>query len=387
MIPLFDARREFSTMADQLEEAALRVLRSGRFILGPEVEFFEEEAAAYLGTPYAVACGSGTEALWLALKALDIGPGDAVLTSGFSFFATASAILNVGAVPIFCDITPETCNLDPVAVRAVLQGRSTVHDRFQVPPHRVKAIMPVHLYGRTADMDPLVGLAGDYGIPIVEDAAQAFGSGLNGKKAGTFGSIGCFSFFPTKNLGGFGDGGMVATNDARLADRLRLLRQHGSRRRYEHELIGANSRLDELQAALLRVRLARIDELIEKRRSIARHYDELLQLTIGVKAPQPHPEHSYNYYAVRVVERRDELRDSLSKKGIGSVVYYPVPLHLQRAVGHLGYAPGDLPEAERACNETLALPMFPSLSSAEVVSVVEAVRAWEEVASQEVSER
>lgn len=372
-VPFFDAKRQFEQLRPQLLEAAERVLASGRYILGEEVQRFEEEVAEYLGAKYAIGVASGTDALWLSLKALDVGPGDYVLTTPFTFFATASAILNTGALPVFADIDPETYNLAPEKVEEALAGKNPVWQRLGIEPERVKVLLPVHLYGLPADMEALMDLAGRYGLGVVEDTAQALGATYQGKKVGTIGDLGAFSFFPTKNLGAFGDGGLVATNDEELARKVRMLRAHGSRQKYYHEMIGTNSRLDALQAALLRVKLGYLDRWIARRREIARRYTEAFGSVKGLVVPVEPEEcvHTYHQYTVRVLGgRRDDLRVGLQERGVGTMVYYPTPVHLQPALGKLGYREGDFPEAERASGEVLSLPVFPELTGEEVEVVI-----------------
>jgi dTDP-4-amino-4,6-dideoxygalactose transaminase len=377
-VPLFDARREFESLQPELEEAALRALRSGSYILGPEVRAFEAEAAAYLGATHAIGCGNGTDALFLALRALGIGPGDGVLTTAYTFFATASAIFAAGATPVLCDIDPGTCNIDTDAARSILEGRSAVHERIGVRPGSIRAVMPVHLFGQPADMGPIVELARAHDLRIVEDAAQAFGALYGEARAGTIGDAGCFSFFPTKNLGGFGDGGMVTTHDPDVAERLSVLRAHGSRRRYEHELLGTNTRLDEVHAAMLRVRLERIDQILDARRAVAATYDAALDgPTVRPVGTLPSVAHTYNLYVVRVLRDRDDLRRALTEVGIATAVYYPRPVHLQPATQHLGYADGDMPQAEEASEQLVALPMFPGIRADEIRAVVDAIGSWE----------
>ncbi len=374
-VPLFDAQREFTAQAADLEDAALRVLRSGRYISGTEVAALEADCASYIGVRHALGCASGTDALELALRSLGIGPGDSVLTSPFTFFATVSAVLAVGARPVFCDIDPVTFNLDPTSARAVLEGRDPALQRLGVDPATIRAMIPVHLYGLPADVDAVGELAADHGIKVIEDAAQAIGASVRGTHVGTFGNVGCFSFFPTKNLGAFGDGGLVITNDDDVADRIRLLRAHGSRERYFHEIAGTNSRLDEIQAAMLSVRLRGLDAAIEARTVHADAYDELLA-DAGVTLPDRGADrrHAFHLYVIRS-DDRDALREHLASQGIGTAVYYPVPAHLQAALGDTGYAAGDFPQAERASHEVLALPLFPTLTRAEIEDVAAAVRA------------
>lgn len=367
-IPLLDLRAQYASIRAEVEEAVRRVLESQQCILGPDVAALEDEIAAYCGVKHAIGCGSGTDALLLALRALDIGPGDEVLTTPFTFFATAGAIANVGATPVFADIDPVTFNLDPAAARAVLERRP-----------RIRAILPVHLYGLCADMDEFLAMAAGRGIPVIEDAAQAIGAEYRGRRAGSIGAIGCFSFFPTKNLGGAGEGGILTTNDDRLADRLRALRVHGSRTRYYHDEVGTNSRLDTLQAAILRVKLRRLEEWTARRIAHAGLYTRTLgELGAPVQPPQlpPYPaRHVYHQYVIRA-PRRDALREWLARQGIASEIYYPLPLHRQQCFLRLGYAEGVLPRSEQAAREVLALPIYPELEPAQIVRVCRAIQAF-----------
>jgi dTDP-4-amino-4,6-dideoxygalactose transaminase len=339
------------------------VIESQYFILGPEVSGLEDEVAAYTGVTHAIGMSSGTDALLAALMALEIGPGDEVITSTYSFFATGGVIARLGATPVFVDIDPHTYNIDPTAAA-------------EATGDRTKAIMPVHLYGCVADMDPILASAGGR-VPVIEDAAQAIGAfDARGRKAGSIGDMGCFSFFPSKNLGGFGDGGMTVTNDAVLGHSLRLLRTHGSEPKYYHSIVGGNFRLDALQAAVLRVKLRHLDGWTAGRRSNAQRYRELFddaRLTDRVTLPVDEPGHIYNQFVVRVSDR-DALRAHLAGCGIGTEIYYPVPLHMQECFTALGYGAGDLPHAEAAARETLALPIYPELNDAQLVHVVESIR-------------
>lgn len=362
-VPLIDLGRQAAALAPELGDAAARVLASGAYVLGPEVEAFEDEVAAFVGVGHAVGVASGTDALDLALRAAGVRPGDRVLTSPFTFFATVSAILSAGAVPVFADIEPLSFTLDAQRVSEVLEGPDGAH---------ITALMPVHLYGQTADVDPLAAL----GLPLIEDAAQALGADHGERRAGALGAAGCFSFFPTKNLGGFGDGGMVTTDDADLADRVRLLRAHGMRPRYTHRAVGTNSRLDALQAALLRVKLPHLPTWLAARQGHAQAYDEALAGVDGLTLPAVPPgrRHAWHQYTVRISGgRRDAVRDALRAAGIATAVYYPTPAHLQEALADLGHRPGDFPEAERACGEVLSLPLFPELTDAERTRVTTAL--------------
>jgi dTDP-4-amino-4,6-dideoxygalactose transaminase len=375
-VPMLDLRRQYESIRDELQAAVLAVLDSQAFVLGPAVKDFERDAAANLSVKHAIGCASGTDALWLALAALEIGPGDAVVTTPFSFFATASCITRVGATPVFADIDPGTLNLSPAAVESALARHNNV-----------KAVIPVHLYGQCAEMEAFVKIAADHRLAIVEDAAQAWGAKWNGKNAGSIGDIACFSFYPTKNLSAAGDAGMVTTNDDRLAERTTMLRAHGSRVRYYHDEIGWNSRLDSVQAAVLGVKLKHIADWNRARSEKACRYHGLLQKSglasattteVTATAPiallenRPEAQHVYHQYVVRA-HRRDELRQYLTEQGVGTEIYYPVPLHLQKCFEYLGYAKGSLPESERASREVLALPIFPELTQEEQQYVVNAI--------------
>jgi len=367
---MLDLRREYAELREELLAAIAGVCESHQFVLGTEVASFEDEAKEFLGAGHVIGCASGTDALWLALAAMGIGPGDAVITTPFSFFATASAIVRAGARPVFADVDDGTLNLDPLQVDRALHGSS-----------RVRAVMPVHLYGQCADAVAFREIASEHNVKIVEDAAQAFGAGWDGARAGTLGEAAAFSFYPTKNLSAFGDAGCVATNDIEVAARVRRLRNHGSRERYLHEEVGANSRLDGIQAAVLRVKLRHLEAWNGARRAGARTYDELLDsagLTQGTAAPvrllavRPEAHHIFHQYVI-LVRDRDRLRSFLASHEIGSEVYYPIPLHLQPCFAYLGYSAGDFPAAECAANEVLALPMFPGLTREEQQNVVEAL--------------
>jgi dTDP-4-amino-4,6-dideoxygalactose transaminase len=383
-VPMLDFRREFAAIREEVLAAIAEVCESQRFILGPEVERFEKAAAKACGVASAIGCASGTDALWLAMAALEIGEGsgsgradDAVITSPFSFFATVSSVLRSGAKPLLADIDERTFNLSPETVATLL--------RNQPRGAKIKAVMPVHLYGQCADMSDLTLLAGEYDIKLIEDAAQAFGATWNGVKAGALGDIAAFSFYPTKNLAAFGDAGMTTTQDPLLAERCRMLRAHGMRKRYYHDEVGWNSRLDTLQAAVLEVKLRRVDAGNAKRRALAARYDELFRAAgvvgatteDGVVLPwtDPRSGHVFHQYVIRAPER-DALREFLTSHSIGTEVYYPQPLHLQESLKDLGYKLGDFPVAERAAAEVLALPMYPDLRADEQESVVAAIREF-----------
>jgi len=362
-VPLLALDRQHEPLRDELRAALDRVCESGRFVLGPDVAELEAELARALHVPHAIACASGSDALLLSLMALGIGPGDEVVIPSYTFFATTSAVTRLGATPIFADIDPATYLVDPADVAR------------KIGP-RCKAIIPVHLFGRTADMDALLPIAEQAGVPVVEDAAQSILSTWHGRCSGGLGDIGCFSFYPTKNLGGMGDGGFLTTTRDDLAASLRLLRVHGMEPRYYHQVIGINSRLDSFQAAVLRVKLPHLDAWTTARQVNAARYTELfaeygLEGTVGIPADEPRGRHVWNQYVIRVPDgRRDALRDHLAARGVGTEIYYPVPCHLQACFTHLGWRRGDLPQTELAADETLALPIFPELEPAEQRTVV-----------------
>jgi dTDP-4-amino-4,6-dideoxygalactose transaminase len=363
-VPLFDAKTQVKALQPYLEDACRRVLLSGQAIGGPEVSALEQEVADYCGAAAAVACASGSDALSLCLAALDIGPGDEVILPPFTFFASAGAVARCGATPVFADIEADTYNIDPHQVENKITPRT-------------RAIMAVHLYGQCCDMEALWRIAERHNLPIIEDACQAIGADYQGKRAGTLGSMACFSFYPTKNLGAYGDAGMVVTSDRDWADKMTALRNHGSHQRYYHELLGWNSRLDALQAALLRVKLPYLDKWCDGRAAIAKRYDRLIdehQLGHLFKKPvvRSYGRHTFHQYVVRVQNGlRDALRDHLKKDSIGTEVYYPLCLHQQKAFLHLGYKAGDFPVSERAASEVMALPMFPELSLEQQKRVVQ----------------
>ena len=353
-IPLIDLSGQHKSLRPELLDAIARVIDSQHVILGSEVASLEKEIAEYSTAKFAVGCASGSDALLLALMALDIKAGDEVITTPFTFFATGSAIARLGARPQFVDIDPQTYNINPDLVAAAITERT-------------RAIVPVHMYGQCADMDKLIDIAGRHDLPIIEDAAQAIGATDRGRRAGSMGQLGCFSFYPTKNLGGAGDGGMVVTNDELLAARVRKLRVHGGLTEYQHDEVGINSRLDAMQAAVLRVKLKHLDEWSEARRNKATLYDELLNdAFVSGKFVRPfvRPEagHIFHQYVIRAAGYRDELIQHLSHHGVGNKIYYPVPLHLQQCFAYLNYKQGEFPEAERASLETVALPCFPELT-------------------------
>ena len=365
-VPLLDLKAQYATIRDEVRNAIDGVCEQQHFILGPHVEELEKQIAAYSQTRYAIGVSSGTDALLIALMALDVKPGDEVITTPYSFFATAGVIARLGAIPVFADIDAHSYNIDPEGIERLITART-------------KAILPVHLFGQCADMHPILDIATKYHLPIIEDAAQAIGADYKGKRAGSMGVMGCFSFFPSKNLGGFGDGGMVVTNDESLAEKLRVLRVHGSKPKYYHSMIGGNFRLDAIQAAILNIKLRHLNDWTRKRQENALLYDRAF-MAAGLSDQVLTPRalwsetgdihyHIYNQYVIRV-PRRDELQSFLKGKGIGTEVYYPVCLHLQECFKDLGYRASDFPGAESASNETLALPIYPELREDQLKYVV-----------------
>ena len=367
-IPLIDLKSQFEPLRDQIRADIDRVMDAQQFVLGAEVKSLEEEIAQYSNTKQAIGCASGSDALLLALMALNVKAGDEIITTPFTFFATSSAVARLGARPVFVDIDPRTYNIDATKIEAAITPRT-------------RALVPVHMYGQCADMDPLIEIGKRHGIPIVEDAAQAIGAEDRGRRAGSMGLLGCFSFYPTKNLGGAGDGGMIVASDDALAERLRALRVHGGVTEYLHTEIGINSRLDALQAVVLRVKLPHLDRWSNERRNKADKYNELFaeaNLPYEVVTPfiRPDGRHIFHQYVVRVPAHRDALMSHLSKCGIGTKIYYPVPLHLQDCFSYLGYKAGDFPESERAAQETFALPVYPELTTEQQSYVVDSFRSF-----------
>ncbi|WP_435009408.1 DegT/DnrJ/EryC1/StrS family aminotransferase [Tundrisphaera lichenicola] len=362
-VPALDLKAQYQTIRDEIEPVVRQVLESQYFILGPEVSSFEAEAAAYCEARHAVGCSSGSDALLLPLLAIDLQPGDEVITSPYSFFATAGAIWRTGARPVFVDIDPETYNIDPARIEAAITPKT-------------RAIIPVHLYGQAADMDPINAIARKHKLFVLEDAAQAIGAGYHGKRAGTLGDAAAFSFYPSKNLGGFGDAGMVTTNDTPLGQKVARLRVHGMEPKYHHHEVGYNARIDALQAAILRVKLRHLDDWTAGRRDVADRYSRLFgEQGLGEVATLPTEKsgnfHVYNQFVIRVpADARDPLRAHLADNKVGSEIYYPIPLHLQTCFASLGHKPGDFPEAEAAAAETIALPMYPELTDQALAHVV-----------------
>jgi dTDP-4-amino-4,6-dideoxygalactose transaminase len=368
-VPMLDVNRQNQPLRDEILAAITEVVDSGAFLKGPAVRQLEAEVAQLCGVDHAVGCASGSDALLVALMALEIGPGDEVILPSFTFFATAGAVTRLGATPVFADILPETFNIDPAdIVRRITPA--------------TKAIIPVHLFGQSADMDAINAIAADHGLTVIEDAAQAIGASYQGQPIGSLGRIGCISFYPTKNLGGMGDGGMITTNDPELADRMRVLCDHGQEPRYYHHYVGLNSRLDTIQAAGLRVKVSKLAGYAEARTRHAERYDAAFaNSSIGAVLTTPIERQGcpsvWNQYTVRVAQgRRESLQQWLTQRKIGSAIYYPVPLHLQKCFADLGYERGDLPHTEQAADEVLSLPIFPELTYEEQGRVIDAVSAY-----------
>ena len=409
-IPLVDLKAQYISLKNEINEAIQRIVQSGQFILGSEVKAFEDEIASYLGVKHAVGVASGTDALQLALLACGIGPGDEVVTTPFTFIATTEAITQCGATPVFVDIDPKTYNIDPQKLADLLKTKSAHKSPITSHQSPLKAIIPVHLYGQPADMDPLLELAQKYNLKIIEDCAQALGaiyyshqsavgsqgleSSINnnelstanyqtGYKVGSLGDAGCLSFFPSKVLGAYGDGGMVVTNNPEIAEKVEMLRNHGCKQKYYHLIPGFNSRLDELQAAILRVKLKHLDEWIDQRRQKATLYSRLLGEIEGVEAPfvAPYGTHVFNYYTIRLNNSRitrNELQKQLHTHGIATAIYYPLSLHLQEVYQSLGYKSGDFPKSEQAQEEVLSLPMYPELTTEQIEKIAEVIRKFTE---------
>ncbi|OGP92901.1 MAG: erythromycin biosynthesis sensory transduction protein eryC1 [Deltaproteobacteria bacterium RBG_16_48_10] len=371
MVPFNDLKRQYQGIEKEILAATKRVYEKGRYILGEEVSAFEKEFARYCGVRYGVGVGSGTEALYLSLKASGIGEGDEVITSANSFISTAFAISFTGAKPLFVDIDYQTYTMDPDGLELLLKRRMA-REGWE----RVKAVLPVHLYGHPAEMGSILEIANRYNLLVIEDACQAHGAKYGEKKVGSFGAFGCFSFYPTKNLGGYGDGGMVVTNHQRFYEKLRLLRCYGEKRKYEHHLKGGNSRLDELQAALLRVKLKYLDQWNEERKKKANFYSERLA-SLGVVCPleRKAARHVYHLYVIRT-RKRDSLQAFLKKRGVDTLIHYPIPIHQQKAFGELGYQRGDLPLTEQVSRKILSLPFFPEIKESEIEEVVKGIRGF-----------
>lgn len=367
-IPILDLKVQYESIKDEIDSAVARVIKSQNFILSQEVDLLEDEISGYIGVKYAAGVASGTDALYIALRALDIGKGDSVITTPFTFFATCGAISIVGANPIFVDIEPDTYNIDPDKIEKLL--RTTDPEKRAA----IKAIIPVHLYGQCAQMDKIMKIANKHGLKVIEDAAQSIGAGLNGKQAANWGDVGILSFFPSKNLGGFGDGGMIVSNNKEIIDRVKRLRVHGSSDQYVHDEIGYNSRLDSIQAAVVRVKLKKLDKWIEERRKIASQYNSAFK-SLGIKIPllADKKRHTFHQYTIGV-EKRDNFIKRLILNGIAARVYYPIPMHLQACYKELGYKKGDFPISEEASRKVISLPVYPELTSEEREYIIKNVR-------------
>lgn len=363
-VPFLDLKPQYQAIQGEVNEAIHKVLESTQFVLGANVDAFEKEFAAYCGAKHAIGVASGTDALMLAVEALGIGAGNEVITTTHTFISTAAVVAYAGAVPVFLDIDGGTFNIDASKIRAKINKKT-------------KAILPVHLYGQLADMDTIMSIARESGLRVIEDAAQAHGASFKESRAGSIGDIGCFSFYPSKNLGAYGDGGAVTTNDADLNRKIRLLRDHGRTDRYSHSVLGHNSRLDEIQAAILRVKLKYLDGWNQKRAAVAHKYNHLLKGVSGVVTPVESPRaiHVYYVYVVRCQER-DELRKFLDSRGVGSGIHYPIPLHMQEAFANLGYKRGDLPVAEKVASEIVSLPLYPEMADDAIQYAAEQIREF-----------
>lgn len=360
MVPMVDLKKQFQETKDEILHVLIEILESSQYILGAKVSEFEKKVAVYHGVREAIGVASGTDALHLAIDALGIGEGDEVITTPFTFFATVEAILYTGATPVFVDIEPDTLNIDVSQIEANITGKT-------------KALLPVHLFGHPADMRTLLNIAKKHRLKMIEDCAQSFGAEANGKKVGSIGDAGCFSFYPSKNLGGYGDGGMIILNSTRVADTIRELRNHGSRGSYRHNRVGFNSRLDEIQAGILLVKLIRIDEYNRKRRQNASFYNNLLADKVKCPVEKKGAYHVYHQYTI-MSRKRDEIQQKLKENGISSVIYYPVPLHLQKALKFLGYQKGDFPVTEKAAKEVLSLPMYPELEESAIIKISKIIK-------------
>jgi len=365
-IPMLDLTQQYQTLMEDINKALDKVMSSARFILGPNVKQLEESVAKYSRVSYGVGVASGSDALHISLEACGIKEGDEVIVPAFTFFATAGAVARAGATPVFADIDPVTFNIDPKSIEKLITDKT-------------KAIIPVHLYGQMADMKAIKDIADKHHLYIIEDAAQAIGAEFEGKRAGEIGATACYSFFPTKNLGAYGDAGMIVTNSEELAERSRVLRAHGSKPKYYHHVLGYNSRLDEMQAAILNVKLEHLNKWNEMRRKNAAYYTELLNKELGDRVITPveveNRYHVYHQYTIRVKDR-DQLQQFLKDNGVATMIYYPKPLHLQPVFSDLGYKEGDLPESEKACKEALSLPMFPELSKEQQEYIVSKIKEF-----------
>ncbi len=403
-IPLLDLSVQHNALEEELKEAIFSVLESQNFIMGSQVKDFEDEVNSYIGSNHAFGCASGSDALLLALMAIDIQPGDYVITSPFTFFATAGAISRLGAIPIFIDIEFNSFNIDPDKIRAFLEGKDELSKKVKAPIEKIKAIIPVHLYGQMADMDPIMDIAKEFNLVVIEDAAQSIGAVYRNKNAGTIGDFGCFSFFPSKNLGAYGDAGLITVKDPELAEKVDVLRLHGARPKYHHKYVGINSRLDTIQAAILQVKLKHLDNWSDKRREIAELYNSEFEkagisvaysgcddscLSSGCSlengkivlpveeggSPKSSGKHIYHQYTIRI-KNRDGLAKYLSSKNIGNSIYYPVPLHVQECFSDLNYEAKDCSKAVCASKQALSLPIFPELTKGEIKKIVSTIKEF-----------
>ncbi len=360
MVPMVDLKKQFQEIKDEVFHVLTAILESSHYILGTKVSEFEKKVADYHSVREAIGVASGTDALHLSIDALDIGEGDEIITTPFTFFATVEAILYTGATPVFVDIEPDTLNIDVTRIEANITKKT-------------KAILPVHLFGHPADMEKIFNIAKKHRLKVIEDCAQSFGANVNGKKVGRIGDAGCFSFYPSKNLGGYGDGGMIILNSSRVADKIRELRNHGSRGSYRHKRVGFNSRLDEIQAGILLVKLIHVDEYNRKRRRNAELYNNLLSDKVKCPVEKKGAYHVFHQYTI-MSHKRDKIQQRLKENGVSSVIYYPVPLHLQEALKFLGYQKGDFPVAEKAAKEVLSLPMYPELEESTIIKIAEIIK-------------
>ncbi len=392
-VPLLDLQAQYESIKEEVQETVLDVMESQYFIMGDKVKQFEVEIAEYCEADFAFGCASGSDALLLALMAINIKPGDYVITSPFTFFATAGAVSRLGAIPVFIDIEPDSFNIDPNKVRAFLEGTDDLSKRINADPKKIKAIIPVHLYGQSADMDPIMELAQEFDLSVIEDSAQSIGTSYKGTQVGSIGDFGCFSFFPSKNLGAYGDAGLITVKDPELAEKVDILRLHGAKPKYHHKYVGINSRLDAIQAAILSVKLNYLDSWSNSRFEIASMYDQALSsvgvvvddnfsTSKGIILPsvttgktEEGGRHIYHQYTIRT-NQRDELQYFLSEKGIGTSVYYPVPLHIQECFKNLEYSNKDCPEAIKASQQALSLPIYPELSAEQVHYVVNTIASF-----------
>jgi dTDP-4-amino-4,6-dideoxygalactose transaminase len=361
MIPMVDLQEQFEEIKDEVFNVTEAILRSSRYILGPHVSELEETIAEYTGMKYGIGVASGTDAIYLALRASGVGEGDEVITTPFTFFATVEAILYCGARPVFVDIEPDTFNIDPSKIEKAVTDKT-------------RAILPVHLYGYPCDMEKIMSIADGRGLAVIEDAAQAFGAGINGKKAGGFGKAGCFSFYPSKNLGCYGDGGMIVTSDEEFVSKVKSLRNHGSSSTYIHERIGVNSRLDEIQAGILLIKMKRIDGYNDHRRKNAGIYTKMLGPYVKCPGEEDGYRHVYHQYTIRC-PKRSLMQEKLKSEGVSSVIYYPIPMHMQMAVEFLGYKKGDFPVSEKAADEVLSLPMYPEMKEEQIEKVCSVIKS------------